>query len=82
MAGAAAFDVLVYVMLHRLLGQDMTPMAGSLAETAAYKIIWTTIVGTALAFVFDKFFSDKARTRRQFAFRRRIARRGLMRRRN
>ncbi|MCA1635847.1 MAG: rod shape-determining protein MreD [Acidobacteria bacterium] len=44
MAGAAAFDVLIYVVLHRLLGQDMTPMGGSLAETAAYKIIWTTVV--------------------------------------
>ncbi len=82
MAGAAAFDVLIYVLLHRLLGQGMTPMAGSIAETAAYKIIWTTVVGTALAFFFDKFFSDTARTRRQFAFRRRVARRGLTRRRH
>jgi rod shape-determining protein MreD len=82
MAGAAAFDVLIYVLLHRLLGQGMTPMADSTAETAAYKIIWTTVAGTALAFFFDKFFSDTARTRRQFAFRRRVARRGLTRRRH
>lgn len=79
-AGAAAFDSLVYVFLHRLLGQEITPMGGTIAETAAYKIIWTTVVGTVLAFALDRVFSDTARQRRQFAFRRRIARRGLGRR--
>lgn len=80
MAGAAAFDTLVYVFLHRLLGQSITPMADGLAETAAHRIIWTTVVGTFLAFALDTFFSDTARQRKQFAFRRRIARRGLGRR--
>jgi rod shape-determining protein MreD len=80
MAGAAAFDSLVYVFLHRLLGQSITPMADSLAETAAHRIIWTTVVGTFLAFALDTFFSDTARQRKQFAFRRRLARRGLGRR--
>lgn len=77
LAGAAAFDALVYNLLHRLLGQVPTPMGESLAETAAFKIIWTTVAGTALAYLLDKFFSEQARQRRQFAFRRRIARRAL-----
>jgi rod shape-determining protein MreD len=80
MAGAAAFDSLVYVFLHRLLGQSITPMGDTLAETAAHRIIWTTVTGTIIAFVLDSFFSDTARQRKQFAFRRRIARRGLGRR--
>jgi rod shape-determining protein MreD len=83
LAGAAAFNEVIYVLLHHLLGQPpIDPMGGSMAETFAYKIIWTTVAGTALAFVFDTFFSESARLRqrRHFAFRRRIARRGLTRR--
>ncbi|MCA1593170.1 MAG: rod shape-determining protein MreD [Acidobacteria bacterium] len=77
LAGAAAFDTLVYLLLHQLLGQLPTPMGGSLAETMAFKIIWTTVAGTFLAYLLDTFFGDNARQRRQFAFRRRIARRTL-----
>jgi rod shape-determining protein MreD len=80
LAGAAAFDSLVYVLLHRLLDQPATPMAGTLAETGAFRVIWTTVAGTIIAYALDIFFSDTARQRRQFAFRRRIARRGLSRR--
>ena len=81
MAGAAAFQQLIYYLLHQLLGQPPgSPLGGSLAETAANHIIWTTVVGALLAFALDPFFSDKARSRKQFAFRRRIARRGLGRR--
>jgi rod shape-determining protein MreD len=81
MAGAAAFQLFVYLLLHQLLGQPPgSPLGGSLAETAANTIIWTTVVGTLLAFALDPVFSDKARSRKQFAFRRRIARRGLGRR--
>jgi len=75
-AGAAAFEALVYVFLHRLLGQEITPMGATLSETAAFSVIWTTVTGTLLAFLLDALFSEKSRTRRQFAFRRRIARRG------
>lgn len=77
LAGAAALDSLVYVLVHRFLGQQLAPMGASMAETAAQRIIWTTVVGTMLAFAFDRVFSDTARQRKQFAFRRRIARRGL-----
>ncbi|HYE14407.1 MAG TPA: rod shape-determining protein MreD [Pyrinomonadaceae bacterium] len=79
LAGAAAFDMLVFVAVHRLLGQQVTPMGGSMVETAAYRLIWTTVVGTALAFLLDTLLGENA-SRRQFAFRRRIARRGLTRR--
>jgi rod shape-determining protein MreD len=74
LAGGAAVEATVYVALHRLLGQAI-PV--SFAETISFKIIGTTVVGTFLAYLLDTFFSDKARQRRQFAFRRRIARRGL-----
>jgi len=81
MAGASAFQQVVYLLLHQLLGQTPgSPLAGTLAETGAYSVIWTTITGTLLAFALDPFFSDKARSRKQFAFRRRLARRGLRRR--
>ena len=81
LAGAAAFDALVYNLLHHLLGQAPTPMGDSLAETVAFTIIGTTVAGTVLAYALDTFFSESARQRRQFAFRRRVARRSLGRRR-
>lgn len=82
MAGAAAFDSVVYYLLHQLLGQPpTTPAGGTIAETFAYRIIWTTVAGTVIAFALDTLFNDSSRLRRRhFAFRRRIARRGLTRR--
>ena len=74
LAGAAVLDSVVYVALHRLLRQSF-PV--SFVEHTSFKIIGTTVAGTFLAYLPDTFFSDKARQRRQFAFRRRIARRGL-----
>ncbi|MFL6257346.1 MAG: rod shape-determining protein MreD [Pyrinomonadaceae bacterium] len=80
-AGAAAFNTVVYLLLHQFLGQPLNP-PGPIAETMAYGVIWTTVVGTAVAFVLDLFFNEstRVRQRRAFAFRRRIARRGLGRR--
>ncbi|HEX8557895.1 MAG TPA: rod shape-determining protein MreD [Pyrinomonadaceae bacterium] len=83
LAGAAGFNTLVYLLMHQLLGQPPgSPLAGSIAETIAFGVIWTTVAGTAAAFVLDIFFSEstRVRQRRAFAFRRRIARRGLGRR--
>lgn len=77
LTGAAALDATLYVSLHRLLGQSL---AAPFVETVAFKIIWTTVAGTLLAYVLDTFFGETARQRRQFAFRRRIARRTLGRR--
>ena len=76
-AGAAALDALLYVLLHQMFGQ---PAVRPFAETIAYKLIATTAVGTFVFYMLDIFFSDRARTRRQFAFRRRAARRSLARR--
>jgi rod shape-determining protein MreD len=72
MAGAAALDTLVYYLLHQLFGQ---PALESLVVVVAYKLIATTIVGTFLFYLLDPFFSERGRVRRQFAFRRRAARR-------
>jgi rod shape-determining protein MreD len=81
-AGAAAFNTVVYYLLHQLLGQPPgTPLGGTIAETFAFRIIWTTVAGTVIAFALDTFFNETSRLRRRhFAFRRRIARRGLTRR--
>jgi rod shape-determining protein MreD len=76
LAGAALLDDTVYVLLHRMLGQaSQRPFV----ETVSYKLIWTTVVGTLILYFFDMFFSERARQRRQFAFRRRVARRGAVR---
>ncbi|HEX8293012.1 MAG TPA: rod shape-determining protein MreD [Pyrinomonadaceae bacterium] len=77
-AGAAAFNTVVYLLLHQFFGHPPNP-PGPIAETLAYGVIWTTVVGTAVAFVLDLFFNEstRVRQRRAFAFRRRIARRGL-----
>ncbi|HEY0171194.1 MAG TPA: rod shape-determining protein MreD [Pyrinomonadaceae bacterium] len=83
MAGAAGFNTLVYLLMHQLLGQPPgSPLAGTISETVAFSVIWTTVAGTAVAFVLDLFFNEstRVRQRRAFAFRRRIARRGLGRR--
>jgi rod shape-determining protein MreD len=80
-AGAAAFNTTVYLLLHQFLRHPQNP-PGPIAETLAYSVIWTTVAGTAVAFVLDLFFNEstRVRQRRAFAFRRRIARRGLGRR--
>ncbi|HEV2707265.1 MAG TPA: rod shape-determining protein MreD [Pyrinomonadaceae bacterium] len=72
LASAAAFDSCVYVLLHRLLRQ---PPVAPFVETVAGTIIGTTITGTIIIYVLDTFFSETARQRRQFKFRRRVARR-------
>src|ERR1044071_8226695 len=78
--GASAIDNLVYVGMHRLLGQ--TP-PGPFVQSLSYKVIATTVAGTILLYMYDSYFSAKARQRRQFTVRRRVARRpsGAMRRR-
>jgi rod shape-determining protein MreD len=74
LSGAALLDAALFVALHRLLRQ---PVAASFAETVSFKIIGTTIAGTLLAYMLDSLVSEKANQRRAFAFRRRLARRGL-----
>ena len=72
LAGAALLDSVVFVLLHRILSQ---PSLKPFAETASFKLIGTTVAGTLILYVLDTFFSDRARQRRQFAWRRRVARR-------
>jgi rod shape-determining protein MreD len=74
LAAAALIDNLVYVGMNRLLGQK-SPMP--FVQALSYKLIATTIAGTLLLYVYETYFSDKARQRRQFTVRRRVARRGL-----
>ncbi len=78
--GASIIDNLVYVGMHRLLGQrPPVPFIQSLS----FKVLATTIAGTLLLYLYDSYFSGKARQRRQFIVRRRVARRpsGALRRR-
>jgi rod shape-determining protein MreD len=72
LAAAAAIDSGVFVGLHRLLGQ---PMGISVVQTIAYTVIGTTTIGTMTILMLDNLLSDKARQRRLFADRRRVARR-------
>ena len=70
--GASLVDNLVYVGMHRLLGQ--TPPV-PFVQSLSYKVIATTVAGTILLYLYDSYFSGKARQRRQFTVRRRVARR-------
>jgi len=74
LAGATLIDNLVYVGMHRLLGQKPTT---PLVQALSYKVVATTIAGTLLLYVYDSYFSGKARQRRQFTVRRRVARGGM-----
>src|SRR2546425_11364723 len=73
LAGASLIDNVVYVGMHRLLGQT-PPMP--FVQSLSYKLIATTVIGTALLNLYDSYFSTKARQRQQFTVRRRVARRG------
>jgi hypothetical protein len=48
-------------------------------DRAPLKLIATTVAGTMILYMLDLFFSERARQRRQLAFRRRVARRSPMR---
>ena len=79
LAGATLIDNVVFVGMTRLLGQTPSP---AFAQALANKLIATTVTGTILLFVYDSFFSQRARQHRQFSVRRRVARRpGMLRRR-
>ena len=51
------------------------PLAAPFVQTIAYRVIGTTIIGTLAILMLDNLLSDKARQRRQFADRRKVARR-------
>lgn len=72
LAGAVLVNESVQVGLNKLLGQ---PTNSPFVVRLAYMMIGTMTAGTILLFVIDQFFSEKALLRRQFAHRRRLARR-------
>jgi rod shape-determining protein MreD len=80
LAAATVLDESVYVFLHRLLGH---PPLVPFVQTLVYRLIATTVVGTAGLYFMDRMFSARRSQRRQFAIRRRVARRnvGMLRRR-
>lgn len=71
LAAAALIDNVVYFGMNRLLGQSPSM---PFVQALSYRLIATTVVGTLLLYVHDNYFSDKARQRRQFTVRRRVAR--------
>jgi len=75
LAVVAAFEASVYVGLHRLLAQ---PLPVPFVQTLSYKVIGTTVVGTLALLMLDNLWSNKSQQRRQFADRRRVARRSRM----
>ncbi|HUQ32534.1 MAG TPA: rod shape-determining protein MreD [Pyrinomonadaceae bacterium] len=75
LAGASLVDDAIYVLLHRMLGQ---PPSFRFVEQASFKLIGTAVAGSILLYLLDLVFSERARQRRQLAFRRRVARRGIV----
>ena len=80
LAAASVMDASIYVFWHRLLGY---PPAVPFMQTLSYKLIATTAVGTLVLYMLDSVVAERASQRRQFASRRKVARRttGTMRRR-
>jgi rod shape-determining protein MreD len=80
LAAATVLDSAIYVSWHRLLGY---PPIVPLMQTLSYKLIATTVVGTLALYMLDSVTTERSAQRRQFAMRRRVARRttGPMRRR-
>ena len=72
LAAATVMDSAIYVFWHRVLG---SPPSVPFAQTMSYRLIATTVVGTLLLYVIDSILADRSDQRRQFATRRRVARR-------
>jgi rod shape-determining protein MreD len=72
LAAATVMDSAIYVFWHRVLG---SPPSVPFAQTMSYKLIATTVVGTLVLYVIDSILADRSDQRRQFATRRRVARR-------
>ncbi len=72
LAAATVLDSAVYVLWHRLLGY---PPSAPVVQTISYKLIATTVVGTLLLYLIDSIVAERSSQRRQFATRRRVARR-------
>lgn len=71
-AAGSLFDSAIYVFWHRVLGNP--PMA-PFVQTMSYRLIATTVAGTLIFFILDALVAERNAQRRQFATRRRVARR-------
>ena len=72
LGAATLMDASIYVFWHRLLGY---PPLVPLMQTLSYKLIATTIAGTLVVYMLDSVVTERASQRRQFATRRKTARR-------
>jgi rod shape-determining protein MreD len=72
LAAATVLDSAVYIFWHRALGY---PPNVPLVQTMSYKLIATTVVGTVVLYMLDSLVAEHSAQRRQFATRRRVARR-------
>jgi hypothetical protein len=80
LAAATLLDSSVYVFWHRLLGD---PPLVPFVQTLSYRLIGTTIAGTLVLYMIDSVIAERSSQRRDFASRRKVARRttGTLRRR-
>jgi rod shape-determining protein MreD len=72
LAAATVLDSAIYVFWHRVLN---SPPVTPFVQTMSYKLIATTVVGTVALFLLDALVAERSSQRRQFATRRRVARR-------
>ena len=72
LAAASVVDSGIYVFWHRVLGY---PATVPVMQTISYKLIATTTVGTLVLYMINSVVTERSAQRRQFATRRRVARR-------
>src|SRR4029450_3387137 len=72
LAAATVADAAIYVFWPRSLGY---PTLAPFVQTLSYRLIGTTVVGTLAFYMLDSLFSARSIQSRQFATRRRVARR-------
>jgi rod shape-determining protein MreD len=72
LAAGSLLDSAIYVFWHRVLGY---PPAAPFVQTMSYRLIATTVAGTVALYVLDALVAERNAQRRQFATRRRVARR-------
>ena len=72
LAAATVVDSAIYVFWHKSLGY---PPGVPFVQTVVYRVIATTVVGTVMLCFLGSFLTQQGTQRRQFASRRRVARR-------
>jgi len=72
LAAGSLLDSAIYVFWQRVMGY---PPNAPFVQTMSYRLIATTVVGTLFLFILDALVAERNSQRRQFATRRRVARR-------